>query len=566
MAKSKTGIGKIVLVSMLTFVTMAGIGTLIYNPFNEQINKEEEKVIDESRVAVSFLGSYGAKQTSVYAFFEHPDLAEPLALWDWAGVAPRSLVGTDGYDFITSNGGNSYTVEFTELLPLGYTSYEEYLNDDGALTVIISYAGENADSRIQTQNITLNESGNHIIGLPTASYESVSHTVEKFYKVVEKDDENLPEEPEEIEEVIVGVSWDRSSSTALTRLTKENDSIVNTNITEEPVVAVGTSNGSSQFDDYYPWSEVQEYNVIDNKIAYSRKDSAFSLTEYDVVVKIPTFYYKVVDTEESRNFYISSVESDGFVKHPGSNNYVAKYNTSGEYASVSGATPITNVTRADVRTNARAKGDNWSQYDFATWNAIQMLYLVEFADWDVQAKIGRGIVDTTLLEMTTTVLNTGGCDSMVYHTGRAEGTDGYTQVQYRYIEGLWGNVCEWVDGINIYDQLVYLSLDYKNYADDTEEGYTSTGVTLPTTGKITGVGHSETYPWAFLPNESIQDADYSTPIYVPDKVCSGSGWRILYTSNNYDGDSLAGLFRFSTSSASDRTHASYGCRLVYHGE
>ena len=373
------------------------------------------------------------------------------------------------------------------------------------------------------------------------------------------------EEPNE-ENVILGVSWDRSESTALTRLTTENDDLVTNDIKHEAVAGVGNVKGSSEFDNYYPWNEMKEYNVVDNKIKYSREDKNFSLTDYDVVVHIPTFYYKVVFTEEKVNYYISNQKVDGFEKHPGSNNYVAKYNTSADYTSVSDATPLTNITRAEVRENARNKGDNWSQYDYATWNAIQMLYLVEYADWNVQTKIGRGIVDTTLLGYEGGALNTGGCDSMAYHTGRADGEDGYTQVQYRYIEGLWGNVCEWVDGINLFDQLAYISLDYKNYADDTDEGYTSTGVSLPATGKITGIGYSEEFPWAFIPNQSSQDADYTIPTFIPDKVCSGSGWRILYTSNNNDGDSLAGLFRFSTSSASTRVHNTYGCRLVFHGE
>ena len=321
--KSKTGTGKIVGLSLLTCITFCGVFTFIFDPLKVIDNKEENKVVDESRVAVTFLGSYGSKQTSVYAFFEHPDLTESQALWDWAGIAPRSVAGTEGYEFITSNGGNSYTVEFTELHPLGYTSFEDYLNDDGALTVIISYAGETADSRVQTQNITLNESGNHILGLPTASYESVTHEVEKFYKVIDEEENSSDTEEEN---VIVGVSWDRSESTSLTRLTTSNDTIVTQNITKEPVAAIGTGEGYSQFDNYYPWSEVQEYNVIDNKITYSREDANFSLTEYDVVVHIPTFYYKVVSTEENVNYYISNKKVEGFEKHPGSNNYVAKYN------------------------------------------------------------------------------------------------------------------------------------------------------------------------------------------------------------------------------------------------
>lgn len=364
---------------------------------------------------------------------------------------------------------------------------------------------------------------------------------------------------------IIGVSWDRSSKTSLKRLTTYNDQFVTTNVTTEPVAGVGNTAGSSQFDNYYPWNAMKEYNVIDNKIAYSSDDEEFSRTEYDTVVYIPTFYYRVVDNGTTRKFYISAEPAPGFAVHPGSNNYVAKYNSSADYTSVSSATPVTNITRADVRTNATAKGDNWSQYDFATWNAIQMLYLVEYANWNVQETIGRGIVDTTVLGYDTGVQNTGGCDTMAYHTGRAEGEDGYTQVQYRYIEGLWGNCCEWVDGININDRATYISLDYKNYADDTTEGYTATGVTLPATGHIKNVGHSSAFSWAFIPNESLASAEYNS-IYIPDKVCSGDGWRILYTSNNADGDNLAGLFRFSTSSVSERVHDTYGSRLVFHGE
>jgi hypothetical protein len=160
----------------------------------------------------------------------------------------------------------------------------------------------------------------------------------------------------------------------------------------------------------------------------------------------------------------------------------------------------------------------------------------------------------------------GGTDGMVYHTGRAEGEDGFTQVQYRHIENMWGNVCEWVDGINLKEREAFICTNHLNYADDTEENYVSSGVFLPATGHQKGVGFSPTYPWAHLPDESIATTDYSTPMYIPDKVCSGTGWRIPYTSNDASGERLAGIFRFSTSSASDRKHTSYGARMVYHGQ
>ena len=363
---------------------------------------------------------------------------------------------------------------------------------------------------------------------------------------------------------IIGVSWDRSESTALTRLTTDTDEIVTENIETEPIAGVGAQVGASPFDNYYPWNAMMEYYVVDNELIKASDLTVDKKGEYDTVVYIPQFYYRVVDDADGRKFYVSAKYEKGFAVHPGSNNYVAKYNTNAEYKSVSGAMPLTNVTRDEVRQNARAKGSKWSQYDFATWNAIQMLYLVEYANWDVQTTIGRGVVDE--IEPAQDYIHlTGETDSMAYHTGRAEGVDGLTQVKYRNIEGLWGNVCEWVDGINVSDRAVYISLDYKKYADDTSKGYVKAGVSLPKTGRIQGLGYSSVFPWAFLPNASIDSADYSTNIYVPDKVCSGTGWRTLYTSNNASGVNLAGLFRFATSSASNRKHPSYGCRLVYQG-
>ena len=81
--------------------------------------------------------------------------------------------------------------------------------------------------------------------------------------------------------------------------------------------------------------------------------------------------------------------------------------------------------------------------DIAAVSAIQMLMLVEFADNNVQNKIGRGYCDGN-----SGSLRTGSCDSVPNLTGRPSGTDGKTGVVYRGIEDFWGNVWEWVDGVN----------------------------------------------------------------------------------------------------------------------
>lgn len=360
---------------------------------------------------------------------------------------------------------------------------------------------------------------------------------------------------------VFGVMWNYANqSTALTRLTKSNDpnGLVNVNITTNPSPAVGTGAGSSPFDAYYPWKEMEEYNIVSNAVSYKKGHSSFSRTSRDTVVKIPEYYFKVVDVAGSskRYFYIADGPKAGFTKHPGSNRYVGKYNTGAGYVTKSGLAPLTNITRATARTQSAAKGTKWWQYDFATWCAIQLLYLVEFADWNSQAKIGRGYVDKTY---TDPAIASGGTDSMNYHTGRAAGTDGQTAVQYRGIENLWGNVFDWVDGANFNAGAAYICTTPANFADDTTANYTNAGVTLPASGWIMKYGMSAALPWALIPNTS----GGSDSTYVPDYVYSTTGWAVLCVGGYLGNASAAGLFYFYANYASSGAGGWIGARLLF---
>lgn len=355
---------------------------------------------------------------------------------------------------------------------------------------------------------------------------------------------------------VFGVCWNKTSSTALTRLTTSNDpnKLVTLNITGNPAPAVGTGAGSSPFDAYAPWKDMEEYNIINNAVSHKRGEAGFSRTNYDTMVYIPEFWFKITESGGKRYFYISSGAKSGFTKHPGSGKYVARYNTISGYYSKSGAAPLGSMTRATARTQSKAKGSRWSQYDFASWNAVWLLYLVEFADWNSQAKIGKGNVSTSSIQ------NNGGTDSMTYHTGRAAGTDGQTQVQYRHIENPWGNIWEWIDGANFNARKSYVCTNPANYADDTTTNYTDAGVTLPSSGWIKDLGLSNNCPWAFLPNT----AGGSETTYIPDYVYSNAGWCVLMVGGDYGNGSYAGLFYFGASYSSSYTGSSVGARLLYH--
>ena len=355
-----------------------------------------------------------------------------------------------------------------------------------------------------------------------------------------------------------GVVWDYNArSTTLTRLTKATDpnGFVTTDITTEPVAAVGATGGRSPFDSYMPWSGMEEYNIVSGAVGVKRGDQGFSRAN-DTVVLVPEFYYKVVDdaTNKKRYFYISDKVGSGFDKHPGSGRYVGKYKTGEGYVSKTGIAALGSLTRATARTGSIGKGSGWYQYDYAVYCAIILLYIVEYADWDSQAKIGQGIVSNS-----SSTITTGKTDSMTYHTGRASGTDGSTAVQYRHIEDLWGTVCTFVDGINFNGGTVYICTDFSKYADDTATGYTKIGTRATSTGYIKTLGFSAAAPWAIYPSA----VGGSETTYIPDYLwADASNWTLPLTGGFTSSGTKAGLF-YMDCFYSSRAESYSGSRLMY---
>lgn len=358
---------------------------------------------------------------------------------------------------------------------------------------------------------------------------------------------------------VFGVSWDSSNpSTALTRLTKANDpnKLVTVDITTEPVPAVGTGSGSSPFDSYMPWMGMEEVDIdASGKVYPANRTSPSSAT----CVKIPQFYYKVEKSGNIFRYYVADGPIDGFSLHPGSESYIARYegylvNKSGGQAlcSYSNTPAKTGLTRADFRNYAKNFAPNAQLYDFAAWCAVGLLYRVEYADWGSQEKIGPGIVNDTAAH------KTGETDAMVYHTGRANSGDN-SAVQYRGIENPWGNVWEWVDGINFNNYAPVICTDPTKYADDTTTNYTVAGVPLGGSGSTKTLGISTNLPWAYLPREP----GGSETTYIPDSMNSSSAWKVLMVGGSRGNSSAAGLFCFHAGNSSSSSGVSIGTRLQF---
>ena len=337
---------------------------------------------------------------------------------------------------------------------------------------------------------------------------------------------------------IYGVQWDGTSTTALTR-TDDAALFV------DPVPAVGTGAGSSPFDNCLPWSGMTKVTDGNN-----------------VLVAIPKFWVKV--THSPFKVQIAGHAIDGFQVSPAHRDrgdgvgerdvvYIGRYECNSSYYSKTGQAPKVSTALATFRSGIKALGTGYYQADYALQLTLFYLYLVEFADWNSQSKIGRGNVSSGA------AINTGGTDSMTYHTGRAAGTDGYTAVQYRWIENPWGNVFEWRDGIIFSAANMCTYNNPRNFSDT----YNTTGATVRSNTRPTSSGWIKACGYDTTDNSFIYPSTVggSETTYVTDYCIYSSGVRGLFVGGGGNNGTNAGLFCLFSNSAPSDMRSTVGSRL-----
>ena len=315
--------------------------------------------------------------------------------------------------------------------------------------------------------------------------------------------------------------------------------------------SVGTVAGSSDFSNCYPWIGIQRE----------------TLSTGDVMVKIPKFWFRRYREGNVEHIKIANKYVTGFTLHPAFKHggvecdhiYVGAYKTSSNNRSVTGAKPNGGQTRGTMRINAKNKGTGWSLIDISALSAIQMLILVEFADNNVQSNIGRGYCDEN-----SNSIKTGTCDNVPNLTGRPSGTDGKVDVIWRGIEGFWGNVWEFVDGLNFNNGTYYVCNDISKYADDTSTGYerlSFTGATNWSSSYITEEGFDSGSNPHVIIAKTAHGGSEST--YECDVCFSNTGWRVVVRGGGWSGKSSCGLFATYMYDDSSTSYEIMGSRLLY---
>lgn len=413
------------------------------------------------------------------------------------------------------------------------------------------------------------------------------------------------------------------------------------------LVAKATKNGETvqnDFDSRYPWSEIISYNydVIKKKINAYYGDPTFKFdgTNGEVLTRIPEFYWKREIINGYEYIYIADYAIAGFNKSEefSVGRYDACIDEDGKLHSYSGYSPSTNKNITQHRDAAKLLSDEFCMIDYRYF-MLQMLYLVEYANYNSQSQLGNGIIgirynandkaiiaqertntiviatndyfkvgqqiaigttvdgvsickDRTITKITEYSKDTtegtaitfdgdpvniaigniihacaqkeGGCDSLGMKSG-CLANDSQHAVIYRGIENIFGNVFNWIDGLNIQNYQAYICRNPKEYISDKFEvpyiklGYVNCNEKDMYIKKL---GFDEKNPDIALPIEIGGGAGSSSGMC--DFYYSSEGNRVARVGGSFYSGSGAGLWYWSCGYSSVSSDLSCGARLLKH--
>ena len=163
----------------------------------------------------------------------------------------------------------------------------------------------------------------------------------------------------------------------------------------------------------------------------------------DVMVHVPTFYYRVQEIADGKwEIDFSLLElGEEWNKYDG-NQLLGAYEgyvNDGKLYSRSGVDSAANIGQSTFKSYARARGNGYTLTTWEQHNVMAILYYAEYGNTNCQATIGSG---TDSYQK-----HTGQTDSLGMADTHAE-TDGNTMsINFWGLENWWGNKAEWVDNV-----------------------------------------------------------------------------------------------------------------------
>lgn len=261
-----------------------------------------------------------------------------------------------------------------------------------------------------------------------------------------------------------------------------------------------------------------------------------------------------------------------------------------KFASIAGAKPASGatvgstknntLTRDAVRKTCANRGTGWQQLDFTIASAEQMLFVVEYSTFNIQAldTFGSGITDmayTTNVNdsipspVNTTLGNGSGKIEVTYtHSNGTEYTK-YVPV-YRGVKNPFGNIWKFVDGFlrkhsaSADCNEAFWQDGSKTFSDAIAD-YIACGFSCATSGGyVKAFGYSEDCDWCYM--TSLTGGDSNKPVGDYYYVNMGSNnFYIALLGAHWNSGTNAGLFYWFLNIVASNRNCSVGGRLCKKG-
>lgn len=350
-----------------------------------------------------------------------------------------------------------------------------------------------------------------------------------------------------------------------TGLTNETPALTLTDAIASVPMWTTTQNGyytniNNQLDSYFPFNEIKEFTDDSGNVFVSfpkmwvkyEQNSSGALTG----VKIAN--YNVDSTYIVPNAFLkpNSATLNTFFA-------MGKYEASGSTSKIyskSGQVCLTNKTRAEFRTAARAYGtvgnnyNGYQQMDLEMWSLYNLLVMMYLRTPNIQQVYGGRTSLGDMGHTWTSAAVTGTTDGVTTLCGWNTSTD---CVKMLGVENPYGNIDKFIDGIVYGGGTMYTHL-YPVYYSDSTSGASVFG-SIPSTGLVKSIMRKSSGS-AIMPKDTT--STYYTR-YFGDKVSYNSQGVVSAVGGCWSDEGDAGLWRVDERFPTSRTATTHGGRLAY---
>lgn len=222
-------------------------------------------------------------------------------------------------------------------------------------------------------------------------------------------------------------------------------------------------------------------------------------------------------------------------------------NVNGVLKSQTGVMATVNQNINQFRQQAKAAGNGSQLIDIHITDLLQALFVVEF-----------GVINSQSIMVGATSNSGQVANGLADNIKGSSGTGTSSVMSYRGIENLWGNLWQFLDGVNYGSSTTWVCEDSSKYQSDVlSNPYSNVGY-IGTSGWSSKLRYDSAHPYL---QSSVQNSGNGSNYYADDTEYPTSQTTIALYGGDWGSGSGAGLFVWSWNGSSS-SNAGCGSRLI----